>query len=97
MGSSMTWIFTRACPCILNLFKLTGAIITWRYLNVFKTQVNESDTMDFVLSLLNIESTIVDRLDSNLNAEPFCVTANSIHYELIGFIMNFISPLKNDL
>ena len=55
MGSSMAWIFARACRCILNQFKLTEAIITWRYMNVFQTQVNESDTMDFVLSLLSIE------------------------------------------
>ena len=74
MSSSMSWMElmgTRACPCILNQFKLTGAIITWQYMNVFKTGVNESDAMDFVLSSLSIESTIIDMLGSDLNAEPF--------------------------
>ena len=40
-------------------------------MNVFKTGINESDAMDFVLSSLSIESTIIGTLDSDLNAEPF--------------------------
>jgi len=92
MGFSMARIFTRAYPCILNQFKLAGAIITWRYMNVFKTGDNGSDAMDFVLSSLSIESTIIGTLDSDLHGaispcHQILITYNLFHVLCFGDVM----------